>query len=75
VTTAVKGPIDDIAEVLLDAAAIQRIEAMIEKGRSVVREQAPHTEASMDFHVAVADAEFAEDQRARTAHVRRMVRV
>jgi len=30
--------------------------AAVEKGRSVVREQAPHTEASMDFHVAVADA-------------------
>jgi DNA-binding FadR family transcriptional regulator len=28
----------------------------VEKGRAVVREQAPHTEASMDFHVAVADA-------------------
>jgi len=39
-----------------DAAAIKRIEQTVEKGRSVVREQAPHTEASMDFHVAVADA-------------------
>jgi len=39
-----------------DAAAIKRIEQMVEKGRSVVREQTPHTEASMDFHVAVADA-------------------
>jgi GntR family transcriptional regulator, transcriptional repressor for pyruvate dehydrogenase complex len=39
-----------------DKAAIQRIEQTVEKGRSVVREQAPHTEASMDFHVAVADA-------------------
>ena len=39
-----------------DAAAIKRIEETVEKGRSVVREQAPHTEASMDFHVAVADA-------------------
>ena len=39
-----------------DAAAIKRIEQTVEKGRSVVREQAPHTEASMDFHVAVAYA-------------------
>ena len=39
-----------------DAAAIKRIEQTVEKGRAVVREQAPHTEASMDFHVAVADA-------------------
>jgi len=39
-----------------DAAAIKRIEQTVERGRSVVREQAPHTEASMDFHVAVADA-------------------
>jgi GntR family transcriptional regulator, transcriptional repressor for pyruvate dehydrogenase complex len=39
-----------------DAAAIERIEREVERGRSVVREQAPHTEASMDFHVAVANA-------------------
>ncbi|HAF09128.1 MAG TPA: hypothetical protein DCK98_03480 [Chloroflexi bacterium] len=39
-----------------DPAAIERIEREVERGRSVVREQAPHTEASMDFHVAVAEA-------------------
>ena len=46
----------ELAAERADAAAIERIERSVEKGRSVVREQAPHTEASMDFHVAVADA-------------------
>jgi GntR family transcriptional regulator, transcriptional repressor for pyruvate dehydrogenase complex len=39
-----------------DAAAIERIASTVDRGRAVVREQAPHTKASMDFHVAVADA-------------------
>jgi DNA-binding FadR family transcriptional regulator len=39
-----------------DAAAIQRLTEMVERGRKVVREQLPHTEASMDFHVALAEA-------------------
>ena len=46
----------ELAAERADAAAIERIERSVERGRSVVREQAPHTEASMDFHVAVADA-------------------
>src|SRR5438270_74588 len=46
----------ELAAERADAAAIKRIEQTVEQGRSVVREQAPHTEASMDFHVAVADA-------------------
>ena len=46
----------ELAAERADAAALKRIEQTVEKGRSVVREQAPHTEASMDFHVAVADA-------------------
>ena len=46
----------ELAAERADAAAIEHIERSVEKGRSVVREQAPHTEASMDFHVAVADA-------------------
>ena len=46
----------ELAAERADPAAIARIEQTVEKGRSVVREQAPHTEASMDFHVAVADA-------------------
>ena len=39
-----------------DAAAIERIERSVERARDIVREQKPHTEASMDFHVAIADA-------------------
>jgi len=46
----------ELAAERADAASIKRIEQTVDKGRSVVREQAPHTEASMDFHVAVADA-------------------
>ena len=39
-----------------DAAAIERIESSVQLAGAIVREQKPHTEASMDFHVAVADA-------------------
>ena len=39
-----------------DVRAIERLERSVERGRAVVREQAPHTEASMDFHVQVAEA-------------------
>jgi DNA-binding FadR family transcriptional regulator len=46
----------ELAAERADAAAIERINLTVEQGRAVVREQAPHTEASMDFHVAVADA-------------------
>jgi DNA-binding FadR family transcriptional regulator len=46
----------ELAAERADAAALKRIEQTVQKGRAVVREQAPHTEASMDFHVAVADA-------------------
>ena len=46
----------ELAAERADEADIKRIEQTVEKGRSVVREQAPHTEASMDFHVAVAIA-------------------
>lgn len=46
----------ELAAERADAEAVLNIERSVEKGRSVVREQAPHTEASMDFHVAVADA-------------------
>ena len=54
--TVVETATSELAAERADAAAILRIEQTVEKGRSVVREQAPHTEASMDFHVAVADA-------------------
>ncbi|TMC46098.1 MAG: FadR family transcriptional regulator [Chloroflexi bacterium] len=54
--TVVETATSELAAERADPAAILRIEQSVEKGRSVVREQAPHTEASMDFHVAVADA-------------------
>jgi len=54
--TVVETATSELAAERADAAAILRIEQTVDKGRSVVREQAPHTEVSMDFHVAVADA-------------------
>ena len=54
--TIVETATSELAAERADAGAIDRIERSVEKGRAVVREQAPHTEASMDFHVAVADA-------------------
>jgi len=39
-----------------DAERLGRLEETVERGRRVVREEAPHTEASMDFHVALAEA-------------------
>ena len=54
--TIVETATSELAAERADAAAIERIERCVEKGRAVLREQAPHTEASMDFHVAVADA-------------------
>ncbi len=54
--TIVETATSELAAERADAGAIERIERSVEKGRAVVREQAPHTEASMDFHVAVADA-------------------
>ena len=54
--TVVETATSELAAERADDGAIQRIERAVETGRSVVREQAPHTEASMDFHVAVADA-------------------
>ncbi len=54
--TVVETATSELAAERADAAAIERIARTVEQGKSVVREQAPHTEASMDFHVAVADA-------------------
>lgn len=39
-----------------DGAAVRRLAEMVDRGRRVVREGLPHTEASMDFHVALAEA-------------------
>lgn len=44
------------AAVRADAAAIARLGEMVERSRDVVRDGLPHTEVSMDFHVAVAEA-------------------
>jgi len=52
--TVVETATSELAAERADEADIKRIEQSVEKGRLVVREQAPHTEASMDFHVAVA---------------------
>jgi DNA-binding FadR family transcriptional regulator len=54
--TVVETATSELAAERADPAAIERIARTVDRGRSVVREQAPHTEASMDFHVAVADA-------------------
>ncbi len=35
---------------------LRRLEETVERGKRVVREGAPHTEASMEFHVALAEA-------------------
>jgi GntR family transcriptional repressor for pyruvate dehydrogenase complex len=54
--TVVETATSELAAERADPAAIERIALTVDRGRSVVLQQAPHTEASMDFHVAVADA-------------------
>jgi GntR family transcriptional regulator, transcriptional repressor for pyruvate dehydrogenase complex len=54
--TVVESAAAEFAATRADDAAVARLGEMVEKGRQVVREQRPHTEASMDFHVAVAEA-------------------
>lgn len=54
--TVVETATSELAAERADEAAIERIARSVDRGKLVVREQAPHTEASMDFHVAVADA-------------------
>jgi DNA-binding FadR family transcriptional regulator len=39
-----------------DAEAVARLGEMVERSKEVVRTGQPHTEVSMDFHVAVAEA-------------------
>lgn len=46
----------ELAAQRADDAAIGKLSEMVERGRRVVREHLPHTEASMDFHVALAEA-------------------
>jgi DNA-binding FadR family transcriptional regulator len=54
--TVVETATAELAAERADDAAIARIAEMTERGKKVVREQLPHTEASMDFHVAIAEA-------------------
>jgi DNA-binding FadR family transcriptional regulator len=54
--TVVETATSELAAERADVGAIARIALSVDHGRSVVREQTPHTEASMAFHVAVADA-------------------
>lgn len=44
------------AAVRADDAGIASLAEMVERSREVVRQRLPHTEVSMDFHVAVAEA-------------------
>lgn len=44
----------ELAAVRADAAAIERLVAAVERGRAVMKEDVPHAEASMDFHVELA---------------------
>lgn len=46
----------ELAAQRADAATVDLLAQMVERGRRVVREHLPHTEASMDFHVALAEA-------------------
>lgn len=54
--TVVETATAELAAERANDAAIGRVSETVERGRKVVREQLPHTEASMDFHVAIAEA-------------------
>ena len=54
--TVVETATAELAAERADDAAMGRVSETVERGRKVVREQLPHTEASMDFHVAIAEA-------------------
>jgi GntR family transcriptional regulator, transcriptional repressor for pyruvate dehydrogenase complex len=54
--TIVESAAAEFAATRADDVAVARLGEMVEEGRQVVRDQLPHTEASMDFHVAVAEA-------------------
>jgi GntR family transcriptional regulator, transcriptional repressor for pyruvate dehydrogenase complex len=54
--TVVETATSELAAERGDEAALARIRAAVERGRGIVREQLPHTEASMEFHVTVAEA-------------------
>lgn len=54
--TVVEAATADLASQRWGAEQLGRLEETVERGRRVVREGAPHTEASMEFHVALAEA-------------------
>ncbi|HEX9437365.1 MAG TPA: FCD domain-containing protein [Candidatus Limnocylindria bacterium] len=54
--TVVETATAELAAERADAAAVARLAEMVDRGRGVVREGLPHTEVSMDFHVALAEA-------------------
>lgn len=54
--TVVETATAELAAQRADAATVDLLAQMVERGRRVVREHLPHTEASMDFHVALAEA-------------------
>lgn len=54
--TVVETATAELAAQRADDADLARINDAVAQGRRVVREHLPHTEASMDFHVAVAEA-------------------
>lgn len=54
--TVVEAATAELAAQRWGAEQLGRLEETVERGRKVVREGAPHTEASMDFHVALAEA-------------------
>ena len=54
--TVVEAATAELAAQRWGAEQLGRLEETVERGRRVVREGAPHTEASMDFHVALAEA-------------------
>ncbi|MDE3101438.1 MAG: FadR family transcriptional regulator [Chloroflexota bacterium] len=54
--TIVESAAAERAAVRADDLAVARLGEMVEEMRHVVHDERPHTEASMDFHVAVAEA-------------------
>lgn len=54
--TVVESATAELAAQRADDQALRAVADTVERGRRVVREHLPHTEASMDFHVAIAEA-------------------
>jgi len=52
--TVVEAATAELAALRADATALERLVAAVERGRAVMKEDLPHAEASMDFHVELA---------------------